>query len=393
MDFAELVAPLAPDQFLNEYWGRRPVHLPAPPNARRGDVIGWERLNALLAVRAHWGPEHIKLVLNSAPVSPDFYMEPDPGTGRMLADPARVETFLAMGASLVADRIELVAPEIHALAAGLADRFAARVGANLYCSFGGIQAFASHCDTHEVFAIHCAGEKRWRVYANRADNPLDTLDGPDAQARIDAAKGPVLMDVTLRPGEVLYIPRGYFHDALASSAESLHLSLSVAPHSGRLLFQLLEEVALRDPAFRAYLPDARESDGAALDERLAALGSRLAQIAASPGFREAVANRQRRLRERPHPITLPDRPTLEFYARTQRGAEVLRLESGTVMRVDGADHALGVLGDAAEYLLGRPAFSLQELRARHPHHDAVELDALVASAVRLGLCQAYRPNL
>lgn len=393
MDFAELVAPLAPDQFLNDYWGRRPVHLAAPPGSRRAAVIGWERLNALLAIRAHWSAEHIKLLLNSAPITPDFYMEPDPGTGRLLADPARVETFLAMGASLVADRIELVAPEIHALTAALAERFAARAGANLYCSFGGIQAFASHCDTHEVFAIHCAGEKRWRIYANRAENPLDTLEGPDAQARIDAAKGPVLMEVMLRPGDVLYIPRGYFHDALASSAESLHLTVSVAPPSGRLLLQLLEEAALRDPAFRAYLPDAREAGGAALAERLAALGSRLAEIAASPGIGEAIANRQRRLRDRPHPIALPARPALDFHARTQRGAEVLRRESGAVLRVGDTDHPLGVLSDAAEFLLGRPAFSVQELRARYPHHDVGELDALVATAVRLGLCQAYRPKL
>ncbi|WP_204265387.1 JmjC domain-containing protein, partial [Enterobacter hormaechei] len=83
---------------------------------------------------------------------------------------------------------------------------------------------------HEVFAIHCVGEKRWRIYANRAENPLAPLEGDDAQARIDAAKGPVLMDVTLRPGDVLYIPRGYFHDALASSAESLHLTIGIAPH-------------------------------------------------------------------------------------------------------------------------------------------------------------------
>lgn len=396
MELAELIAPLAPEQFLADHWGRKPVHIPAPAGSKRAGVIGWARLNQLLGVRTHWGPEHIKLLLNSAPVSPDFYMDEVPGRGggtRRLADPAKVEMFLAMGASLVADAVEDVAPEIRALTDGLAHRFAARVEANLYCSFQGVQAFASHCDLHEVFAIHCVGEKRWRIYANRAENPLEPLTGDDAQARIDAAKGPVLMDVTLRPGDVLYIPRGYFHDALASSTESLHLTLGITPHSGKLLFELLQEMALCEPAFRAYLADAREQDGATLAAQLAGLGERLSELARSQAMREEVALRQRRLAAPRRDLALPERPMLEFYARTDRAASVAWLESGAVLRMGGGDQPLGPIADAAEYVLARPAVSVQELRARFAHHPAAETGALLALLVRLGLLRPYRPGL
>lgn len=395
MDLAELIAPLAPEQFLADHWGRRPVHIPAPPGSDRQAVIGWARLNQLLAVRTHWGPEHIKLLLNSAPVSPDFYMDQVPGRGgmRRLADPAKVEMFLAMGASLVADAVEEVAPEIRALTDALARRFAARVEANLYCSFQGVQAFASHCDLHEVFAIHCVGEKRWRIYANRAENPLAPLEGDDAQARIDAAKGPVLMDVTLRPGDVLYIPRGYFHDALASSAESLHLTIGIAPHSGKLLFELLEEMAIREPAFRAYLADAREGGGAALADQLASLGARLSELARSRALLEEVAVRQRRLAAPGRVLALPERPLLDFYARTDRAGTVAWLDKGAVLRAGGGEQALGPVADAAEYVLDRPAVSAQEVRARLAHHPADEVDALLALLIRLGLVQPYRPAL
>lgn len=395
MDFAELIAPLAPEHFLAEHWGRKPVHIPAPAGSGRAGVIGWERLNQLLGIRTHWGPEHIKLLLNSAPVSPDFYMDRVAGRGgtRQRADPAKVEMFLAMGASLVADSVEDVAPEIRALTDGLARQFAARVEANLYCSFQGVQAFASHCDLHEVFAIHCVGEKRWRIYANRAENPLEPLAGDDAQARIDAAKGPVLMDVTLRPGDVLYIPRGYFHDALASSAESLHLTLGVTPHSGRLLFELLQEMALREPAFRAYLADARAQDGQALAGQLAALGARLSELAASRALREEVAVRQRQLAAPGRDLALPGRPALDFHARTDRPASVAWLETGAVLRGAGGDQPVGPLADAADYALSRPAVSVQELRARFAHHPAEEIDMLLALLTRLGLLQPYRPSL
>ncbi len=396
MDLSELIAPLAPERFLAEHWGRKPVHIPAPAGSNRAGVIGWARLNQLLGIRTHWGPEHIKLLLNSAPVAPEFYMDEVPGRGgtRQLADPAKVEMFLAMGASLVADAVEEVAPEIRALTDALAERFAARVEANLYCSFQGVQAFASHCDLHEVFAIHCVGEKRWRIYANRAENPLEPLTGDDAQARIDAAKGPVLMDVTLRPGDVLYIPRGYFHDALASSAESLHLTLGVTPHSGKLLFELLQEMALREPGFRAYLADAREQDGQALAGQLEALGTRLAELARSRAVQEEVAIRQRRLAAPHRGLALPARPALDFHARTDRPASVAWLESGAVLRTGGnPDQPLGPIADAAEYVLTRPAVSVQELRARFAHHPGAELGALLALLTRLGLIRPYRPGL
>jgi hypothetical protein len=118
--------------------------------------------------------------------------------------PARIEHLLAMGASMVLDHVEDLLPRPRAITDLLADRFAALVGANCYASFQGIQAFASHYDVHEVFAFQCAGEKRCRIYANRADAPLETPQGHDARARIDAAKGLVRMDVTTR----LFAPGG-----------------------------------------------------------------------------------------------------------------------------------------------------------------------------------------
>lgn len=391
MLFAELIAPLTEAQFVAEYWGRRPLHLPAQPGATRPGLVSWNRLNEWLQVRPHWTEQQIRLVLDSRPVNPEFFLETLPDGARVAA-PAKVEGFLAMGASLVANGVERIAPEVRAVTDMLGERFAARANANLYASFEGVQAFASHCDLHEVFAVHGCGEKRWRIYANRAEDPLVEIDGEGAQARIDAAKGPVLLDVTLRPGDLLYIPRGYFHDALATSAESLHVTFGVAPHSGRVLFRLLEDLALADPAFRAYLPDARERDGEALRERLADLAGRLAALAAGPALADAVAAEQRRLADPAHALSLPARPQLVFYARTDRPAEAIAAPEGAVLRTAAGDERLGALLDAAQYLLERPAISTHELRAHFAHHPAAALDGLVALAEHHGLLQRFEPR-
>lgn len=397
MDFDAFLAPLGSERFMAEYYDRRPVHIPAR-GSERTPVLDWAGFKALLQVRSHWSQRNIELVLNSRPVAREHYVEasPAPGGREFLADPNKVAAFLAIGASLVANSVEQIAPGIRTLTRMLSGRFAATANANLYCSFGGIQAFASHFDPHEVFALHCEGKKKWRIYENRADAPLPSPAGGEAaQGQIDRVKGGLLMEVVMRPGDLLYIPRGYFHDALASSGASLHVTLGVLPPSGRLVFRLLEQAALRDRAFRDYLPDGREEEGAALQTRLAALGERLAEIVRSPAFLAEIVTGQAKLMQHDLAFDLPDRPPIEAFARTDRPAEVVRSDEGTMLRLGsgGADIPLGLLAEEAEWLIAQPAIVLVQLVARYAHRSEAELRGLVETLVRAGLYVAYQPRI
>lgn len=393
MSFADLIAPLTPERFMAEYWGRQPVHIPAGPGTLRPGMLRWDRLNALLQQRLHWDAAHLKLVMNSRGVAEDHFLDPVPGIadGRRFANPAKVELLLAMGASLVANEIQDAAPEIRVLTDELGEHFAGRCWGNAYASFKGVQAFASHFDTHEVFAVQGEGEKRWRVYANRADNPTTILSHDGAQAMIDAAKGPVLMDVTMRPGDVLYLPRGWFHDAIASAEASLHLTIGILPPTAMAIFDMLRAMAEEDTAFRSYLADARGTG--ALDTQLTDLGTRLAALLGSEVFRDRVAIEQRRAQDRGHAMSLPVRPALTFYAMTQAQYLIESRPGGAVLRTVAGEHALRGLDDVADYMLTRPAVSLEELVARYRHQDRAAIMALIAAAERLGLLQRYTPEI
>jgi lysine-specific demethylase/histidyl-hydroxylase NO66 len=279
MRFEDLIAPMSAEEFLGDWYGKRPLHVSAG-NAEVSGLIGWRKLNELLGLPSHWSEANIKLIYNGIPVAPDLYLDEVETLGGVVrrANPAKVEIFLQMGATLLAGAVHEISPEVLALAASLSERFAGRTEANAYCSFKGVQALASHFDVHEVFAIQCEGEKMWNLYENRANAPIEGLRGDNAQAMIDASKGRVAMQVRMRPGDLLYIPRGFCHDALASSGASLHVTFSVTPLDGRALFRMLEEEAILDPAFREYLTDARGSDVRDLTEQLASLGERLVRI-------------------------------------------------------------------------------------------------------------------
>ena len=393
MTFDDFVAPVGEAPFMAEAFGRRPLHLPASGGSRL--AFGWERMNDLFAIAPHWTEGNLRLILNSRPIEPHFYLDEvqtfDGAVRR--ADPAKIDLFLGMGASLVANAVEAVAPEIAAIADMLAERFAAIAGANIYCSFDGVQAFATHYDTHEVFALQCEGEKVWRLYANRAPDPLDPPEpGPDAQARIDAARGPLAMEVRMRPGDLLYIPRGVYHDALAQSGASLHVTFAVAPRTGRVLSRLLDEAILRDPAFRAYLPGPDEDDGRALAARLGELADRIADTVRSPAFAIEVAHLQRKAALPRHRVALPARSASQYYARTQVPAELRHSPGGTVLVVAGRSHDMGSANEVAAWALTRPAFPAREIAARFPHVPAATRDALIELLLRENLVQPYTPQ-
>ena len=58
-------------------------------------------------------------------------------------------------------------------------------------------------------ALHVAGEKTWRLFEGRLENPIasDTFQNLDDDFHA-ANRGEVAEEVTLKPGDILYIPRG-----------------------------------------------------------------------------------------------------------------------------------------------------------------------------------------
>ena len=58
----------------------------------------------------------------------------------------------------------------------------------------------------------------------------------------------------MRPGSLLYIPRGRFHDALAETADSVHVSIACNEPNGLDWLGRFWDRLVADPAFRESLP-------------------------------------------------------------------------------------------------------------------------------------------
>ena len=68
-----------------------------------------------------------------------------------------------------------------------------------------------------------------------------------------------MLDVTLTPGDTLYLPRGWLHEALTSDADSLHLTVGIKVYTWLdAVRAALEETAREEDGYRRSVADGEE---------------------------------------------------------------------------------------------------------------------------------------
>lgn len=384
MKFEDFIAPLDPATFRADYYDRCPVHInrsthPGP------NIFDWARFNAILSTSSYWNEDTLKLYFKSRAALRENYCDVgETRSGKAPVNPAKVKALIAVGASLVANHVQRVCPEIRRITSALEREFAARSFANIYCSFKGIQAFTTHFDLHDVFVFQAEGEKVWRVYETRAEAPVTPLPpGDEAESRLIESRGRIQLEICMKPGDILYIPRGQHHDALAQTGASLHVTFGVSPATGLVLFKLLETTLARERAFREYLPDAR--DEARLRQHLLTLATRMSEVATSRSFATDVLNHQRELAASSMiDYHLPTQEKVTWYTVAHQ-TEIIRRETGYTLVYEGGEIALGSGRAMVEWMMLERRFSSIELFARQAGFDRSELEVLLSQLLGAGI--------
>ncbi len=367
----QLLSPVGVEDFGRDHHDRSVLHIPADDAGSKREVLPWSQFNALLSQAALWTPGNLRMMSDNAPVPLERYCSNvQTQAGETLRpDPRKLEVMMSSGASLIVNDVHTLTPDLARVAAMLSREYAASVAANVYCSFQGVQAFGTHFDLHDVFVVQTEGTKLWRFYEARAESPVDFPMSPeDTRMWFLQTRGQVTHEVKMRAGDVLYVPRGQYHDALAQDGASLHVTFSVTPLYGRIMFRLLEQAALQNPAFRLSFPPAWQDGGRALQARLTELGQHLARLAAHPAFRDEVAMAQERLVQHPPAFSLPDRKPLTAYRPTSMSPPAFE----------------GPVAHAMAWAFSQRRFLLEDLIAQFDFVDPANIRQAVEAAVEGG---------
>jgi hypothetical protein len=231
------------------------------------------------------------------------------GAGAEVADQVaddKVLAELADGATLVLQGLHRVWPPVIGFAGQLTADLGHPVQVNAYVTPPSSRGFDAHYDVHDVFVLQIAGEKRWMVHPPVHPDPLRDQPWTDHRSAVaaQAAEDP-LLDIVLRPGDSLYLPRGWLHSAEALGDTTIHLTVGIHATTRYALVEALLALAADTPELRRSLPigvDVGEADqlAAELKTTVGALVERLGTVTATDvGPRLAATDRKA---SRPEPV-------------------------------------------------------------------------------------------
>jgi len=192
-------------------------------------IMSLDILNEVLSMSSNWNNHNFVMMLDKERIKYNEYssLSLEVSGQFMRPDPEKVQNWVSKGASIILNDIDKANSGLINISNQLQDITNGRCQGNLYFSMQSRQAFGPHCDVHDVFAIHFEGEKVWNIYENIENNPINhPLFKYSPEERIKKA-GRLIDQITLKPGDLLYLPRGQYHDALASKSGSIHIAFGL----------------------------------------------------------------------------------------------------------------------------------------------------------------------
>jgi ribosomal protein L16 Arg81 hydroxylase len=249
-EVSHYLRPVGFERFLAEIWGQTYLYLRGA-DGQYACLLPWAELSRILDEHRLDFPR-VRLVRSGRPLPPAEYRVFERGKrGDFLSHLAseRVERALQNGATLVIDSVDEMYQPLRHLADVFADAFRSTVRINAYLSAGSEAGFLPHWDDHEVIVLQVYGQKHWKVFGTGTRFPIRHGGDGDLQPADQASwEGP------LRAGDLLYLPRGCWHVALAERAPTLHLSVGIHNKTGIDFIEWLQTKLHASESFRMDLP-------------------------------------------------------------------------------------------------------------------------------------------
>ncbi|MEJ3406051.1 cupin domain-containing protein [Rathayibacter sp. YIM 133350] len=343
------------ETFAADYWSTQPL-LSRAETLREGgdggfgdggfgDLFSTDAVDELVSRRGVRTP-FIRMAHEGRVLKPADYTAPG-GFGAEVADQVSSDKVLAQfadGATIVLQGLHRLWPPLIDFTRRLIDDIGHPAQVNAYVTPPSSQGFDPHYDTHDVFVLQVSGEKHWRIHAPVHPDPLaDQPWGDHREAVERAAQGAPVIDEVLRPGDALYLPRGWIHSAIALGATSVHLTIGMSAYTRADVVDALVSIVGQTPELRTSLPlgvdlDDEESLRPIVDATVRALLATLSDAGepgtASAPARQAVAGRlSTRLRNATRAEPMSPLATLDAIA-ALGAASVVRWRGSLPARLD-----------------------------------------------------------
>jgi bifunctional lysine-specific demethylase and histidyl-hydroxylase NO66 len=353
--------------FVSDHFGVAPLHVPGADPDGFVDLLGLDDVDRIVGGSGLRAPS-FRLVREGRTL-PISQMTRRVRIGSRpvhdLVDVRAVHEAFAGGATLVLQGLHRSWPPVTRLCRELELELTHPTQANAYLTPPVAQGLDLHADPHDVFAIQTHGTKRWVVHPPDEERPWD---------------------LTLRPGDVLYLPAGTRHAAQTIDEPSLHLTVGVRTVRWADLVRRALDGLLDGDELAAPLPAGWADDPSMLAGELQArFGGLTGPLDVGAAARVCAAEAAAFRSSRTPDLTGGLRDLLEL--EQLDAASVLRRRPGTVCRIEaGEQHLELVLGDRRLRMPVALRPALERIVARDRFRPA-DLEDLLDAGSQLVLCR------
>lgn len=313
MNLSQLLGSVSEKDFFNRYWERQPLVIRDQRQGHFQPVLDMISLNKILS-QQRFRVDECKVAKEGQIIAPSAY-RCDYSTRVMeqqtnnIVDTDKLLSLYARGATLVFAELNTKNAPIQALREEMERAFNAQIVTNVFLTKQHAQGFSLHYDSHDVIILQLSGNKLWSIYSDPVSLPVKSQAFGRYLSEQEAKRGcQQLFQVELEDGDLLYLPRGYMHEAKSMGSPSLHLTLGIHPQLvSDFVSNVLTQASHHCKSLRHSLP--REFSSLPTDEKRSMLRKWLKQVTAElpDSSVEAVCNRYHNQRTGLSRFCTPDR--------------------------------------------------------------------------------------
>jgi len=276
----EIFASLPLQEFIDEFLHRLPIAL---PNVA-GSICPWGNWETLASL-VQADDADVMLARSNQQYA-----------GKIPTDLKGMRALSQEGYTILVRHAERHHEGIARVAEQFAHVFQGASNAHIYATPPNQHGFSWHYDAEDVFIFQLAGKKEYQLRKNTV-NPWSVEETLPADMQYEREMMP-LMQVMLHPGDMLYIPCGYWHRGIAVNSEmtAISLALGVMSRTAIDVWDLVRPHLLNSLRWRQRLPivanadDNGSSSEVAYEELLKELAADLTSLMTSKEFRQQVLN-------------------------------------------------------------------------------------------------------
>ena len=269
--FKDLLKPISVQDFTDNIFYKTAYHIKGDKSKFK-DLLSWEDLNNTLNTSTS---ENLKTKFR-------MYNNRE---SVLFNDTFDMIKNTQKGATLIVEDIDRTNTKLGKLHDSIEKEIGENTRSNLYLAFPSVRGFGIHYDTHDFLILQLFGKKRWKVYPSTIEQPLFHLKNHATTQ--PPSEDTMYLDCVLEPGDVLYVPKGHWHEVIAEGDElSVHLTLAMFIRTGIDFLNWVTNELREIPLFRSSFPLTTDKESKSI-EHIKELNTALSNILNQPDIYES----------------------------------------------------------------------------------------------------------